>query len=82
MKSLSSVQLSETPWIVAYQAPPSVGFPRQEYWSRLPFPSVVPGERKALFQYYQYAYKDRTFGHMLRGTWACEDEGKDQVIFL
>ena len=27
-----------TPWTVAYQAPPSVGFSRQEYWSRLPFP--------------------------------------------
>ena len=32
----------ETPWIVARQAPLSVGFPRQEYWSGLPFPS--PGE--------------------------------------
>ena len=28
-----------TPWVVAYQAPPSMGFSRQEYWSRLPFPS-------------------------------------------
>ena len=31
-----------TPWTVAYQAPPSVGFSRQEYWSGLPFPS--PGD--------------------------------------
>ena len=31
-----------TPWIVAHQAPLSVGFPRQEYWSGLPFPS--PGD--------------------------------------
>ena len=29
----------ETPWTVAYQAPLSMGFPRQEYWSGLPFPS-------------------------------------------
>ena len=28
-----------TPWIVAHQAPLSMGFSRQEYWSRLPFPS-------------------------------------------
>ena len=28
-----------TPWTVAYQAPLSMGFPRQEYWSVLPFPS-------------------------------------------
>ena len=29
----------ETPWTIVYQAPLSVGFPRQEYWSGLPFPS-------------------------------------------
>ena len=28
-----------TPWTVAYQVPPSMGFSRQEYWSGLPFPS-------------------------------------------
>ena len=39
VKSLSRVRLFETPWTVAYQAPPSMGFSRQEYWSRLPFPS-------------------------------------------
>ena len=42
MKSLSRVQLFVTPWTVAYQAPPSMGFSRQEYWSGLPFPS--PGD--------------------------------------
>ena len=42
MKSLSRVQLSATPWTVAHQAPPSMGFSRQEYWSGLPFPS--PGD--------------------------------------
>ena len=30
-----------TPWTIACQAPLSVGFPRQEYWSELPFPSPV-----------------------------------------
>ena len=39
MKSLSRVQLFATPWTVAYQAPPTMGFSRQEYWSGLPFPS-------------------------------------------
>ena len=39
MKSLSRIRLFATPWTVAYQAPPSVGFFRQEYWSGLPFPS-------------------------------------------
>ena len=37
--SLSSVWLFATPWTVANQAPQSVGFPKQEYWSGLPFPS-------------------------------------------
>ena len=42
VKSLSHVQLFATPWTVAYQAPPSTGFSRQECWSALPFPS--PGD--------------------------------------
>ena len=42
MKSLSRVQLFATSWTIAYQAPPSMGFSRQEYWSGLPFPS--PGD--------------------------------------
>ena len=37
LKSLSRVRLFATPWIVAYQASPSMGFSRQEYWSGLPF---------------------------------------------
>ena len=39
VKSLSRVRLIGTPWIVPYQSPPSMGFSRQEYWSRVPFPS-------------------------------------------
>ena len=39
VKSLSCVQLFATPWTVAHQAPLSMGFSRQEYWSGLPFPS-------------------------------------------
>ena len=38
-KLLSRVRLLATPWTVAYQAPPSVGFSRQECWSRVPLPS-------------------------------------------
>ena len=39
VKSLSHVQLFTTPWTAAYQAPPSMGFSRQEYWSGVPSPS-------------------------------------------
>ena len=42
MNLLSRVQLFATSWTVAYDAPPSMGFSRQEYWNGLPFPS--PGD--------------------------------------
>ena len=42
VKSLSCVRLFATPWTVAYQAPPSMEFSRQEYWSGVPIPS--PGD--------------------------------------
>ena len=41
VKSLSRFQLFATPWTAAYQAPPSMGFSRQEYWSGVPLPSLV-----------------------------------------
>ena len=40
VKSLSWVRLLATPWTAAYQAPPSMGFSRQEYWSGVPLPSL------------------------------------------
>ena len=42
VKLLSHVRFFATPWTVAHQALPSMGFSRQEYWSGLPFPS--PGD--------------------------------------
>ena len=41
VKSLSPVRLFATPWTAAHQAPPSMGFSRQEYWSGVPLPSPV-----------------------------------------
>ena len=46
VKSLSCVHLFMTPWTAAYQAPPSMGVSRQEYWSELPLPSP--------FDYYSF----------------------------
>ena len=48
VKSLSHVRLFTTPWTAAYQAPPSMGFSRQEYWSgvSLPSPSIAIVEHK------------------------------------
>ena len=55
----SRVRLCVTPWMPAHQAPPSMGFSRQEYWSGLPFPS--PGARSLQFSW-------AGFGQSLRGT--------------
>ena len=41
LSRLSRVRLCATPWTAAYQAPPSMGFSRQEYWSGLPLPSPI-----------------------------------------
>ena len=42
VKLLSRVQLFETPWTAAYQAPPSMGSSRQEYWSGVPYSRLEP----------------------------------------
>ena len=46
LSHFSRVQLCATPWTAAYQAPPSLGFSRQEHWSGLPFPSPVNEREK------------------------------------
>ena len=46
VKSLSRVWLFATPWTGAYQAPPSMGFSRQKYWSGLPFPPPMHESEK------------------------------------
>ena len=53
VKSLSRVWLFVTPWSAAYQAPPPMGFSRQEYWSGVPLPSPDPqrGDLKAWCHY-------------------------------
>jgi len=46
LSRFSRVQLCATPWTVAYQAPPSLGFSRQEHWRGLPFPSPMHESEK------------------------------------
>ena len=62
VKSLSRVQLLATPQTAAYQAPPSMGFSRQEYWSGVPLPSprlaegpsnLLPGFLQILWEYFK-----------------------------
>ena len=52
VKSLSCVRLLVTPWTAAYQASPSMGFSRQEYWSGVPLPSLKMPYSLYLFKVY------------------------------
>ena len=49
VKSLSCARLLATPWTATYQAPPPMGFARQEYWSGVPLPSPSASTRSILF---------------------------------
>ena len=59
VKSLSRVWLFATPWTAAHQAPPSMGFARQEYWSGVPLPS--PTIRSSLSQTFPWNCQHRSF---------------------
>ena len=54
VKSFGHVRLLATPWTAAYQAPPSVGFSRQEYWSGVPSPSPGTATRLQVFQSFKH----------------------------
>ena len=56
LKSLSHVRFLATPWTAAYQAPPSMGFSGQEYWSGVPLPSL---DTKGTFHAKMSKIKDR-----------------------
>ena len=58
MKSLSQVWLLATPWTAAYQAPPPLGFSRQEYWSGVPLPSLTLSISGVLIIIYTFHFKE------------------------
>ena len=74
VKSLSRVRLFVTPWTAAHQAPPSMGFSRQEHWSGVPLPSPWLSlgliicikwltKLKKTIYYYYFIIKDTTLYH-------------------
>ena len=66
VKSLSCVWLLVTPWTAAYQAPPSLGLSRQEYWSGLPSPSPMQASEK--WKWSRSAVSDSWWPHGLQPT--------------
>ena len=71
LKSLSHVRFLATPWPAAYQAPPSIGFSRREYWSGLPLPSPSLGWQWANHScHLSFRMLLRHVNSMLRGCWS------------
>ena len=68
VKSLSHVRFFATPWTAAHQAPPPMGFSRQEYWSGMPLPSPREGNGNPL----QYSCLENP---MNRGAWRAAVHG-------
>ena len=68
VKLLSRIRLFANPWTVAYQASPSMGFSRQEYWSGLPFPSPY-SEVKGWFFSLKSQYRMPTFAISINIKW-------------
>ena len=62
LQSLSRVRLLATPWTAAYQAPLSIGFSRQEYWSGVPLPSPGLCNR---WPHFPFSGKKDTVPHLL-----------------
>ena len=70
VKLLSRDRPSATPWTAAYQAPPSMGFSRQEYWSGVPLPSLpAPVRIQKLYYLHPYPpYLEKNLAHYRSST--------------
>ena len=83
VKSLSRVWLFATPWTAAYQAPPSMGFSRQEYWSGLPLtsPSLqeLTANLKKLFSQFHKLCKSSLWGNTRSLLHKCDNLNFNQI---
>ena len=76
VKSLSHVWLFATPWTAAFQAPPSMGFSRQEYWSGVPLSSLIVSRECVIFLVLSHHWKGlkcySCYSLVLFGKWRIE----------
>ena len=83
VKSLSCVRLFATPWTAGYQAPPSMRFSRQEYWSGLPLPSPRKAEHQRINAFELWSWR-----RLLRVLWSAggiqsvHPKGNQSWIFI
>ena len=75
VKSFSRVRLLAIPWTAAYQAPPSMGFSRQQYWSGVPLPSPIFIYRYFIYIYI-YMYKQDTSYQMNSSVFVFSPENR------
>ena len=83
VKSLSRVRLLAILWTVAFQAPPSMGFSRQEYWSGLPLPSPYQPRQHVKKQRHYFAKKglsSQSYGFSSSHVWMWESDYKDSWV--
>ena len=66
LSHFSHVRLCATPWTAAHQAPPSLGFSRQEHWSGLPFPAPMHASEK--WKWSRSVVSDSSWPHGLQPT--------------
>ena len=80
VKSLSCVRLLVTPWNAAHQAPPSMGFSKQEYWSGVPLPSQGGGSggrtTNGNSSYFEHLLKSPAKYLHQRGLWEHQEEAQ------
>ena len=70
VKSLSHVRFFVTPWTVAHQAPPFMGFSRQEYWSGLPFPPEINMQSKKTERLHHFSLTPPILSGRFPGCWS------------
>ena len=81
VKSLSCVRLLATPWTAAYQAPLSMGFSKQEYWSGVPLPSLVGLHRTVQINFFSVTGWGIGFDYCDIEWFALETNRGHSVIF-